>query len=722
MKNKFYLNDFEKYIKSNSLFTNFFVILCYVLSAVIILFFNYFIDAFFSFNPNNYKVGEPAKSSYVLKSNLYYYNDFETKLARDIKEKLVLPVYKVDDEITQRTISNYESFASIFLKLSSSESDFNIIKEQVNALLPDVLTDEDIENILKLDAGQLFSHTGVELKKLMNRGVISSDITRPNNGSGLINIISLDENNNLIENISALSVAKSIDFTPYENIDINRYIEKILNAFIVVNCFYDNVQTKFNKKTILDEVEPVIDLYRKGDTLVKEGFVVSNEDFKKISQAEESVKGNTFSSIFLVLGYLLLLFLASFVLFTKSFILKKLDETEVILIAGFTLFFTISAVLVNYFLPADISFLLPLVIPSVLIAILTTFLLGNRVSLYLSVLLSFLVLLISGFSMYTFIVTLIMSLLGTIVVHDVEKRIGLLKSSGELVVLQTLLTLYLTSVGLVKINNIPLLILVSISSAIVSGILTLALLPLSEHFLKISTCFQLAELCDLNTPVLKSMLVKAPGTYAHSIAVANMSESAAQHIGANALLAKAGGYYHDIGKIDQPHYFIENQKGGKNLHDEMKPSLSVAVIKSHVKLGIEKGKTIGLPGDIIDIIEQHHGKGVIAFFLDKAKKESKGTPVLNEDFSYGGPNPQNPESAIVMLADSVEAAVRSLKNPTISQLDKFVWDLILNKLKEGMLDACGLTLSDLTTIKNAFINTLMGHYHSRIEYPAGEDE
>lgn len=272
-------------------------------------------------------------------------------------------------------------------------------------------------------------------------------------------------------------------------------------------------------------------------------------------------------------------------------------------------------------------------------------------------------------------------------------------------------------VEMVSVDNIILFLSFLILSTLFYGLIQLALLPISEHVLKISTSFQLKELCDLNAPLLKSMLIKAPGTYAHSVTVANMAESAAEEIGANPLLAKAGGYYHDIGKIDQPHYFIENQKGGKNVHDEMKSSLSVAVIKSHVRLGVEKGKTIGLPMDIIDIIEQHHGKSTIAYFLDKAQKENKGNSIITDDFRYGGPNPQKPEAAIVMLADTVEAGVRSLKNPTVSQLEKFIWDLILGKFKDGMLDSCGLTLSDLTTIKNSFVNTLMGYLHSRIEYP-----
>lgn len=722
MKNKFYLSDFKDYVKGNKLFTNIFVAVSFILIVTIILFFNFFIDAYFSFNEDDYIVGEPAKKDYLLTSDFDFYNEFETNLAKGVEEKLVLPMYKIDSEITSQAVSEYTTFYKSVLILIGVISDSNILEEKFDEVVPGLFTVKEISNLAEIDTDLLFTVILEELKKILKRGYISNSSSEHGNGSGLINVISRGEGHIISENISAISVLKSTNINISMNREFIPYFKKLLNAFVKVNCFYDNEQTKHNRELSLLKVEPIIDHYRSGDALIKKDFIVSIDMYKRIKQAEVLIKRNSFSNVLLVIGSVLLLYIASFVLFTTSFIQKKLRESDIVLIAAVTLFYTVSAVLIQYFMGSEYQYLYPLVIPSILISMLMTFLLGNRVGLYLSLLFAFLMFLISDFSVYTFSITLIISVLSTVIIHDVEKRIDLLKSSGELALLQTALVVFMIAVDMVESDDILLFVLVSVASSLISGILTLAFLPISEHLLKISTSFQLAELCDLNAPLLKSMLIKAPGTYAHSIAVANMAESAAQHIGANALLAKAGGYYHDIGKIDQPHYFIENQKGGKNLHDDMKPSLSVAVIKSHVKLGIEKGRNIGLPIEIIDIIQQHHGKGAIAFFLDKAKKESKGSVILTEDFGYSGPNPQSPEAAIVMLADSVEAAVRSLKSPTISQLEKFVWELILGKLKEGMLDACGLTLSDLTTIKNSFISTLMGHYHSRIEYPAGEEE
>jgi putative nucleotidyltransferase with HDIG domain len=213
------------------------------------------------------------------------------------------------------------------------------------------------------------------------------------------------------------------------------------------------------------------------------------------------------------------------------------------------------------------------------------------------------------------------------------------------------------------------------------------------------------------------MLVLAPGTYTHSINVANLAESAAMAVGANAPLSRVGAYYHDIGKIDQPEYFIENQ-ADLNRHDLLKPSLSATVIKSHVKIGVEKGKELNLPQAVIDIIGQHHGKGLISYFFSRARQENGDKDTVNpEDFSYQGKRPQSKEAAIVMLADAVEAASRTLKKPTPAKIEKLVWELIEERFQNEELLECNLTLHELEIIKNVFVQIVQGYLHPRIEYP-----
>jgi putative nucleotidyltransferase with HDIG domain len=249
-----------------------------------------------------------------------------------------------------------------------------------------------------------------------------------------------------------------------------------------------------------------------------------------------------------------------------------------------------------------------------------------------------------------------------------------------------------------------------------SSMISLGFLPILEHGLNTASRFRLIELSDLNAPILKRMLSLAPGTYNHSISVANLAESACSAIGANALLARVGAYYHDIGKIEQAEYFIENQTS-YNKHDDLKPSLSAAVIKSHLKMGIEKARELTLPREVQEIISQHHGRGVIKYFYQRALDNGEKTNVSTDDYSYQGYRPSSREAAVVMLADTVEAATRTLKKPTVAKLEKFVWDIIMEKFTSQELGDSQLTFRDLETIKKSFVQVLAGYYHSRIEYP-----
>ena len=217
---------------------------------------------------------------------------------------------------------------------------------------------------------------------------------------------------------------------------------------------------------------------------------------------------------------------------------------------------------------------------------------------------------------------------------------------------------------------------------------------------------------------MKKMLIVAPGTYNHSMMVATLAEAACREIGANALLARVGAYYHDLGKIEQPEYFIENQSGN-NKHEELNPRLSVSVIRRHVKKGLEKAMQLRLPKEVLAIIEEHHGNSLISFFYTEAKKQDPN--VSAEEFSYIGTPPQSKESAVVMLADTVEAACRTLDKPSVSRLEKFIKQLVMTKVELGQLDNSSLTFKELTNIQKAFVTILAGYYHSRIEYPNQKD-
>ena len=256
-------------------------------------------------------------------------------------------------------------------------------------------------------------------------------------------------------------------------------------------------------------------------------------------------------------------------------------------------------------------------------------------------------------------------------------------------------------------------------SGIFSSFVALTFIPFLESAFNYTTDVKLLELSNLNHPLLKEMIVKAPGTYHHSMMVGSMVEAAAEEIGANPLLGKVMCYYHDIGKMEHSGYFIENQKAGQNPHDHISPYMSKTLLIAHVKDGLELGMEYKLGKPILDGILQHHGTTLIAFFYNKALdlKQDEDADVPEEDFRYPGPKPQFREAALCMLADSIEAAARSLDEPTPVRLQNIVKNIIQRKFVDGQLDECNLTLRDLSKVETAFIRILLGIYHQRIDYP-----
>ncbi|MBN2170567.1 MAG: HDIG domain-containing protein [Candidatus Krumholzibacteriota bacterium] len=261
-------------------------------------------------------------------------------------------------------------------------------------------------------------------------------------------------------------------------------------------------------------------------------------------------------------------------------------------------------------------------------------------------------------------------------------------------------------------------VLKGMANGLVCAWLVTPILPLLERFFDLTTNFTLLELTDLNRPLMKRLKVEAPGTFQHSLAVSNLAEAAADAIGANALLAKVCAYYHDIGKLKKPEYFAENQRSGRNRHDKLSPSMSALIIGAHVKDGLEMSEQVALPSIVRSGIPEHHGTTVMQYFYRKALERDPHGKVRDDDFRYPGPRPQSPETAILMLADTVEATARALDSPSTSKIRSVVTEAVERRLREGELEACGLSIRDLARIRESFIVTLLSIYHPRIQYPA----
>ncbi len=381
-----------------------------------------------------------------------------------------------------------------------------------------------------------------------------------------------------------------------------------------------------------------------------------------------------------------------------------------------------------------------LLIPYALAPMALSVLLGRRQAIFATIFAGiFGCLLVDQSMVYDFLLgSLLAGMVGVYATHDLRKRGRLMRAGCFVGLVSLLLALLLGHIPLLpEFSDLsPRVVGVQIITVLLVGIITAGIvggfLPLIEGLFGITTNITWLELADLNHKLLKRMTIEAPGTYHHSLVVARLAESAAEKIGANAIQCQVCSYFHDIGKLVKPTYFIENINPEENPHDDLSPSMSVLVIHSHVKEGVDLAIKHKLKAPIIDVIQEHHGTSLVYYFyrraldrqeeirrqVEEGKAHEEDIPEVNEDdFRYSGPIPQTKESAIISLADSVESASRSLEKPTHSKIEQLVEDIATMRLKDGQLDDCDLTLRELSLIKTSFTQTLISMLHSRIAYP-----
>ncbi|MDF2628627.1 MAG: hypothetical protein K0R39_2458 [Symbiobacteriaceae bacterium] len=366
-----------------------------------------------------------------------------------------------------------------------------------------------------------------------------------------------------------------------------------------------------------------------------------------------------------------------------------------------------------------VAYLMPVAVNGMLVSIL----LDTRAALLQNALLALLVGLSTEVDQVNFaLVALVGSTVASYAVSRVESRTDIYRA-GLMVSAANVLTI----IGIYMVKAYPLLSArpwidagLGAANGILAAMVATGALPVFESLFGILTPLKLLELSNPNHPLLKKLLVEAPGSYHHTILVSNLCEAGAEAVGADTTLARVGAYYHDIGKTKRPYFFVENQFGGENPHDKLPPSLSALIITSHVKDGLEMAREARLPREIIDFIPEHHGTTLVGYFYHKANKEGQSEFVLEDDFRYEGPKPRSKETAILMLADSCEASVRAIRQKgslTVDQIESQVKRIIDDRLKQGQLDDCDLTLRDLDTLKRTFVKVLSGVHHARVEYP-----
>lgn len=498
------------------------------------------------------------------------------------------------------------------------------------------------------------------------------------------------------------------------------FVYQLTMHFFEPNLVFDETQTRLLKEQARNSVPVSSGYVKKEEKIIGQHERITTDIYQKlissqqILEKEKSGNLNLSMSFFpevakffivlsIVIAYLTILF------FYDPVFYRCQRNIILLMILTFVPLFLLS--IVSQELPSLLYFL-PLPTFIILISIFT----GSTIALFTSFYLAVLIGVFLNMNYHQFFIFWIIMLVSSYSVRTVRKRKDFYRS---------MIMIPAAYVFMLLVNYINLIVYESslwhnliygVCSGFLSPIIAIGLLPIFESLFSMTTDMTLLEMSDLNHPLLQKMAVEAPGTYNHSLIVGLLAESAAKAIHANSLKARVGSYFHDIGKITKPEYFIENQSGD-NKHDRLSPTMSSLIISSHVKEGIELARQYKLPNEIREIIQEHHGKTLIKCFYKKAVEQNKEMNGMEEEFKYPGPPPHSKEAAIVMLADSIEAASRTLKNPTVSRLKSLIDEMIKEKFINNELDECSLTFKDLSMIGEAFLTILSGRFHTRIDYP-----
>lgn len=648
------------------------------------------------------KVGDISKVT--IKAQREIKDEASTKARIDEALKIVGPQYSINSEVKSKVINTIDNLFLKALQVKNLNAEDKEKIAQLSASPGISLSNDDYSSLVKMNEQELKSLQDFLVKtmsEVYDFGIKKNSELTPEENS---------------ENIKRAQDSVQMKFN---NSVLPKNVRELGTTIgmklVEPNSFYDKEKTDQKKNEVIEKTAPV--MVKKDQNIVTEGEQITPEKYALLNSLG-LLSSNTRSEwyVYINLGILLAL-----VLFLESFYLYKYQTDIYRDWSKLALINIINCIMLV--LARVLSIVSPFLIPLAFAPMLLTLLLNYRASLTISVLNVILISAAVNFNVEIVVIALLNAVVGALILQKLHQRNDILYSCLYIFVITVLATL---SIGFLLSSNsgdVFIKVAFSIAGTVLSGILTIGLLPFFETTFDIVTTIKLLELSNPNSPLLKKLLMETPGTYHHSILVANLAEVGAEAVGGNPVLARVCSYYHDVGKIKRPYFFKENQVGNENPHDKITPNLSALIITSHVKDGLELAKDYKLPKVIKDIIEQHHGTSLVKYFYVTAKNASdKPEEILEEDFKYPGPIPFTKEAGIIMLADSVEAAVRSISEPTQTKIENMVDNIIKSRLNEGQLDNCDLTLKDLTKIKEAFIKSLMGIYHQRIEYPVDKWE
>ena len=696
-----------------------------------------------------YQIGDIADKNIKATTDFFVVDENATSRQQEIARNSILTVYDYDkslsDTLKQKINSAFALSRSAFG--SSGEEKALDIHNEILSLKPEFEKKIGIsvnKGAYKILENEKFSENISDLisnilTKILRNGVVANkDLLLKENDKGITlktigtddemvvrnlkHFYGLDQAKTMVR-IFGEPILKDVDYT------VVNLIVDFTQRLIQPNITPNRSETEKRK----DDSEALINstLYKikRGEMILREGERVTPLHLLKLNELKDQT--GTKQALEKGIGTALIIF----ALLTITYLIHLKYQREILHYQNKNLFF-ISSVLILFLLilqffaslaqsltpgapvsisPASVFYCIPLAAGPMTICQF----LGFNIAFPFAIVLSLISAIIFENSYELCLFFLLNGIMGAFWVQNCKERKGFIQAGVKVGLLNMLLATII-DIYMIDFSGFKLLWdwTFAFSGGIIAGIITAGLTPLMELSFGYTTDSTLHELANLDQPLLRRLMLEAPGTYHHSVIVGSLVEAAASEIGANPLLAKVCGYYHDIGKLKNPLYFIENQRNGKNIHNKLAPSMSCLILTSHVKNGIELAKEKKIGQAILDAINQHHGTTLISFFFNKAQQQAKDDQVVNIDnFRYPGPKPQTRETALVMLADVVEAASRTLDQPTPARIQGLVQQLINKLFSDNQLDECPLTLKDLHNIARSYNKILNGIYHHRVEYP-----
>ena len=632
---------------------------------------------------NNYKIGDIVKSDIYAPSTVIFkdYSAKEKVIEDMIQKSGKEYIFSADAE--KIYLGYFDEFFQSILNIKNHVTetvDYTSIERNTNKKISPMMVQE-LLSLKTSEVEKVRNKTRDFLEKAYDAGIVQEKNT----------VFYKEPYNKLFMKLSSLE-------------------QSIIDTFTSPNYIYDEAKTKRNIKEKVSQIKDQYFEIKAGTLIGKTGEVI-NERRMRILEAcgvysyKKSIA--IFIGNFLYLGIISTLFYAIFFNnYQREILNKNLYRASFLIVTGILVAMRVFSIDIRYLIPVDMAFFLLVLLVNK----------NYAVSLYSFILLFLLPVL--NYDLKFLGISFIALAFAAHLTGRVNTRSGIIAAGVQLSILKVVMYLLLSFFGDTENFSVAINAGFILLAGLLSGMLTIAFLPYFEKTFNILTIFRLLELGDLSHPLLKKISIEAPGTFQHSMMVATLSENAAASIGANAVFCRVASYYHDLGKTKRPKFYVENQENGVNPHNKISPFMSTLIITSHTKDGAELAKEYQIPKEIRDIMYEHQGTTFLAYFFNEAKKLDP--TVEKDEFRYSGPKPKTKESAIIMLADSIEAAIRSLDEKTPMNMESMIRKIISGKIEDNQLSEANLTFQEIEVIIKTFVKTLVSIHHVRIKYPGQE--